>query len=148
MTKDDRLNARELLVGTTPGEWRVRTYREGALECIQGSPVEGEIYGACVTNPRGICKPASLEGRANATLIAAAPRLAREHIKLTDELAAAHARIAELEDTLTKGPKLKQVGPNIWAARIRPDADPSKPLTMEQEMIIHAALATRNNPDE
>ena len=109
MTKDDRLNARELLVE------RLRERAKWAK--LNAAPTLSQLAADTIT-------------------------------ELTDELAAAHARIAELEGVLTKGPKLKQVGPNLWAARIRPDADTSKPLTMEQEMIIHAAVASRSNPND
>ena len=117
MTKDNRLNERELLVE--------RLRREIWIQCLAAS----NGIATTLVNPDG---PASADAIT----------------ELTDELAAAHARIAELEDTLIKGPELKQVGPNAWAARIRLDADTSKPLTMEQEIIIYAALTSRNNPDE
>lgn len=97
MKKGPTMSAKELLEGTTPGEW-LQAHRETKVSDGMHST---EIYTEDGGSGRGVIatlswypKPADARGaigtyrEANARLIAAAPRLARENITLTEQVEA------------------------------------------------------------
>jgi hypothetical protein len=86
----DRLDAKALLEGTMPGPWELFASNEVTAADPTG---EYDITEVCATY-------GAHHGEANARLIAAAPRLAREHAQQADEITALKAEIARLREAL------------------------------------------------